>query len=402
MGLLSKAWHAVDPLLPDEQIMGLLGRFAGGQSRSNSPRAGTAPVAQIESRPLPDPGEIDQRSQRQGTGAGPQPRPPGRFRRGLENFAAIAEGGSAGLEHLQRRRAEKELADYLANQYGGGSQEPRLTFSDAGAEWQTPTGPNLQDILPKIIRAQGQGVNVAPYLADVGAARQNRERDDFLAGVPQADRPYARIAPGDYVKSEREARIPMIINPGNGSVVSIDRRSGIPKEIYRAPKQAAPGWEIGPGGRMVPTPGGPFDPDYIRQQTDARTRDPRETPTTTGRVLGGIYDKMSRGLPLSPGEQKLYDDAHRHSGSLLDELGLDDYGDEGGQPPPNANAHGPPPAAPPPKGPPSKAPLFKAPPKVDAGPPPQTAFAGMKEGGRRTFGNGQVWTIHNGKPERVK
>jgi len=56
------------------------------------------------------------------------------------------------------------------------------------------------------------------------------------------------------------------------------------------------------------------------------------------------------------------------------------------------------------KGGPNPAALSAPPPPqvADETPPPAAALAGLQEGGERTFGNQQTWTIKNGKPVRVR
>lgn len=123
----------------------------------------------------------------------------------------------------------------------------------------------------------------------------------------------------------------------------------------------------------------------------ARDRiDLERAPTTTGKVLGPIYAKLQRGEPLTPGEQKLYDDAHMSRGFDIFGGG---YGDEGAAPPPAAttpkvgiNA--------------GKKPATPATPATQA--PPPAAVAQLREGTNVTFSNGQTWTLKGGKPTRVK
>lgn len=112
-----------------------------------------------------------------------------------------------------------------------------------------------------------------------------------------------------------------------------------------------------------------------------------ELPTKIGvsQIAAGIAAKIAAGQPLSPGEQKIYDDynASRQAGGMFGIPGMANYGDENpaaapGQAQPAAPAK---PAQPAPSTPP-----------IDR----------LSEGVNTRFANGQVWTLRGGKAQRVK
>lgn len=136
---------------------------------------------------------------------------------------------------------------------------------------------------------------------------------------------------------------------------------------------------------------------YHRETLDLRREEAgrREEADTPTKVVGALYAKMQRGEPLSKGEQAVldhYSTGKMHPlirGALDGSLGGEDEEDDAfadAPPPPPRAGVGRPAAARP----------------AGNGSPPASAIAQMREGQQTKFESGEIWTLRNGKPVRVR
>lgn len=171
MGLLSKAWNAVDPFLPDEQIMGLLGRLGGGGQRM------AAPPPQVPQ------GSVDQRLD--ALLAAPR-QPPQQQRGGPSKFDYVADFLVRGMTPNQVRgesqradmanlsaqmklkqfvEQQKALAAFRGRYAGGGGAPQPGGPSGAPGGAPGPGMPGLRDMGPDLMALSLAGYDTSDLLA---------------------------------------------------------------------------------------------------------------------------------------------------------------------------------------------------------------------------------------------
>lgn len=195
MGLLSRAWNAVDPFLPDEQIMGLLGRFGGQPQQQQMPAPQVQPTGPIN-------------DQLDAIVAAGRSRPPQRQAgspSGLGAFLRIPGAlGGAILDDLQSGPRDRELAaqrqaDFKTalGQIGGGGPPRMGQAPQPGA----PPAPGMGGPQPQPTGGKMMGLReAAPLILQMQAA--GYKTDDIVSLLDKIS-PNIKIGPDGQPYDER-------------------------------------------------------------------------------------------------------------------------------------------------------------------------------------------------------
>ncbi len=254
MGLLNRVWNAVDPFLPDEQIMGLLGR--GQQSQGyNSPSPGFQPQG-------PGPGAAQVTAQRQGPGKldyladflvrGMTPdQVRGEYQRG-----ALAD--AAQQFKIKQALAQQQALQAFAGKYGGGDQQGAPGAGPGPGPAPAAGLPGVRDVAPDLLKLQAAGVDTShllsifdkasPNLTNVnGRFMDSRDPRNANAFVPQTEK-------GQEVLYDSQGR-PSFIRNIDGSVEAIAQQEGAKANATEAAKAQYDITEVKkPDGSIVQMP----------------------------------------------------------------------------------------------------------------------------------------------------
>jgi hypothetical protein len=127
-----------------------------------------------------------------------------------------------------------------------------------------------------------------------------------------------------------------------------------------------------------------------REGLDLRRQEQENKPPTVSAEQGRVMEKVRQGVPLTAGEQEVWDYMQNRGGGFMSFL-------PGAAAPTSGRptADRPPPSTTPPAG-------QRPPSSGNSQALPPAARQSLREGETVTFGNGQSWTLRNGQPVRVQ
>lgn len=254
------------------------------------------------------------------------------------------------------------------------------------------------DLLPKLMRASGRGI-------DTAGLTNTLMREDYINSLPMKDQAAARMDPARFMGWQHDDNKPVYneTTPGN-TWGRYDPATKTYDPIYTAPNRPEPVTTERVVGAIVAKAARGETLTEAEQGVYNRWKDgtsgSEPKPPGTSQIVASVLDKVRTGgvESLNPGEKAIWDRYNRDDASgLAALLGRGGGGDEGDD---QEQAAPPAPAKPPPGGrklPQKAAPAQKQTPQ-QSGQPPAPVLASIPEGGQVTFANGQVWSKKGGRP----